>query len=175
VYVPPHLDDTYIHRYRKITSIPAYAHSFGLSLGCHVFPRARKSEMIMTRVPKVAHMIEGSLDRLYHGDLWSMSFRWQTAGKINARAVAETPPVISSMTPRSQVMRATAREERRMAVVKKRCRCWLKDSCVKKYCSITSRHTNSSRGRVVNMFRPKQKRATLIRVSLAAKLFNILP
>lgn len=55
--------------------------------------------------------------------------------------------------------------EKRITVVKKTCRCILKDSCGKKNCSMTSRHTNNSSGRVVNMFKPKQKRATLISVS----------
>ena len=83
----------------------------------------------------------------------------------------------------------------RIVVVKKTCRCILNGSCEKKYCSTTwptrysinelsiaherpgrtSRHTNSSSGRVVNMFNPKQKRATLIIVSSAAKLFRMLP
>lgn len=78
---------------------------------------------------------------------------------MNARAVADTPPVISSMTPRSQVISATKNNkdwtsvhrsnvsyemkevpnmaENRIDVVKKICRCWLKDSCEKKNCSIT--------------------------------------
>ena len=56
-------------------------------------------------------------------------------------------------------------EEQRMAVVKNMWRCMLKGSCGKKYCSMTSRHTKSSSGSVVNMFRPKQNRATLINVS----------
>ena len=84
---------------------------------------------------------------------------------MKARAVAETPPVISSMTPRSQVMRETVSEEMMMAEVKNRCRSIENGSCAKKYCSITSRQTKSSSGRVVNMLRPKQNRATLIRVS----------
>lgn len=41
------------------------------------------------------------------GEEEDVSLRKQAAGKMNARAVAETPPVISSMTPRSQVMRET--------------------------------------------------------------------
>ena len=73
----------------------------------------------------------------------------------------------------------------RIVVVKKTCRCMLNASWEKKYCSTTyptrgymsellvtyerpertSRQTNSSNGSVVNMFRPKQNRATLIRVS----------
>lgn len=56
-------------------------------------------------------------------------------------------------------------EEQRMTVVKKMCRCMWKGSLSKKYCSMTSRQTNSSSGSVVNMFRPKQNRATLINVS----------
>ena len=56
--------------------------------------------------------------------------------------------------------------EQRMAVVKKTCRCMLKGSVAKKYCSTTSRHTKSSNGRVVNMLSPKQNRATLMRVSV---------
>lgn len=92
-----------------------------------------------------------------------MSLRKQAAGKMKARAVAETPPVISSMTPRSQVIRETviqvigygavlvwmrrygvgmegdvrSMEAKRMEVVKKRWRCMLNTSCEKKYCSMT--------------------------------------
>lgn len=39
-----------------------------------------------------------------------VSLRKQAAGKMKARAVAETPPVISSITPRSQVTRETVRQ-----------------------------------------------------------------
>lgn len=73
-----------------------------------------------------------------------------------------------------------------MTEVKKTCRFMLNDSCAKKYCSmtyktdvnsaekgrtaiiLTSLHTNNSSGSVVNMFKPKQNRATLIRVSFCA-------
>lgn len=92
-----------------------------------------------------------------------------------ASAVAETPPVISSVTPRSQVINERSIDEKRIVVVKKTCRWRLKLSCEKKYCSITSLQTNSSKGNVVNMFSPKQKRATLISISLPEKLFNIFP
>lgn len=40
---------------------------------------------------------------------------------------------------------------------------------------MTSRQTKSSSGKVVNMFIPKQNRATLIKVSSDAKLFRIFP
>jgi len=60
-------------------------------------------------------------------------------------------------------------------VVKSRCRCGLNASCEKKYCSMTSLQTKSSKGSVVNMFKPKQKRATLIKVSVDEKLFRMLP
>lgn len=74
---------------------------------------------------------------------------------MKARAVAETPPVISSMTPKSQVIIATEPEtiqavvgryrensvpnidDNNSVVVKNRCRCGLKSSCEKKNCSIT--------------------------------------
>lgn len=39
--------------------------------------------------------------------LEDVSLRKHAAGKMKARAVAETPPVISSITPRSQVTRDT--------------------------------------------------------------------
>lgn len=80
-----------------------------------------------------------------------------------------------------------------MTVVKNRCRCWLNTSCEKKNCSTTwSKHvktesmgekigdfrlaslqTNSSNGKVVNMFNPKANRATLIRVSFYNKERNV--
>ena len=56
-------------------------------------------------------------------------------------------------------------DENKIDVVKSRCRCGLKASCEKKNCSMTSLQTNNSSGRVVNMFKPKQNRATLIKVS----------
>ena len=72
---------------------------------------------------------------------------------MKARAVADAPPVISSMTPRSHVTSATAVivravaaslisvysliiDEEINAVVKKTCRCMLKGSCGKKNCSM---------------------------------------
>jgi len=94
---------------------------------------------------------------------------------MKARAVAETPPVISKVTPKSQVIRARSIDAQSIVVVKNKCRCGLKLSCEKKYCSMTSLHTNNSSGSVVNMFNPKQNRATLISVSLGEKLFNMLP
>jgi hypothetical protein len=39
-----------------------------------------------------------------------------------ASAVAETPPVISSVTPRSHVIKERSIDEKRMVVVKKTCR-----------------------------------------------------
>lgn len=77
-------------------------------------------------------------------------------------------------------------EANSIEVVKKTWRVMSKRSCEKKYCSttwnqetnwsdatfdatameaLTSRHTNSSKGSVVNMLRPKQNRAMLINVS----------
>jgi hypothetical protein len=78
---------------------------------------------------------------------------------MKASAVAETPPVISSITPRSHVTSATKgkgeksqcdknidlgcqikvpnMDASKMVVVKNICRWRLKDSCEKKNCSIT--------------------------------------
>lgn len=94
---------------------------------------------------------------------------------MNAKAVAETPPVISRVIPRSHVRRDIIIEAKRIDVVKSICRSWLNDSCEKKYCSITSRHTNNSRGRVVNILSPKQNRATFMSVSFWGKLFKMFP
>ena len=60
-------------------------------------------------------------------------------------------------------------EDMRMAVVKKTWRCMWKGSFSKKYCSMTSRQTKSSSGSVVNMFSPKQNRATLMSVSFCVR------
>jgi len=146
-----------------------------LPSGVHVFPSARYNEMVMTVTPNAAHAYAANFVRLYHGALRSVNLIKQHAGKMNARVVAETPPVISSMTPKSQVTSATNIEDNKIVDVKNTCRCMLNVSWEKKYCSMTSLHTNSSSGKVVNMFNPKQKRATLIRVSFGEKLFNIFP
>jgi len=172
--MPPPILRVHISDY-TIFSPPSYAHNFGFSFGCHVFPNARNKLIDITVTPKVAQIILGNFVLLLHFAFGSTSFKWQAAGKMNASAVADTPPVISSITPRSQVMRETVREAMMMADVKKRWRSIEKGSCEKKYCSMTSRQTKSSKGRVVNMFIPKQNRATLIRVSLGEKLFRIFP
>jgi hypothetical protein len=124
----------------------------------------------MTSAPKAAHTYAGSVVRISRA---LVSFKKHAAGKMYASAVAETPPVISSVTPRSQVMSDTvvmsafqtaekvdgvevcalSIAAKRMAEVKKMCRCMLKASCEKKYCSITcggptssSRRARPSRG-----------------------------
>ena len=131
---------------------------------------------------------------------------------MNARAVADTPPVISSITPRSQVMSETRMEyEKRLdsretewwydrmgtyGAWKRRgwkwwrrrvCACWMvrvrkriarwprsqnmNNNSFDEYgrfqskWMLTSLHTKSSNGRVVNIFNPKQNLATLIKVS----------
>ena len=117
---------------------------------------------------------------------------------MKASAVADAPPVISSMIPRSQVTSATVVCVRMVDSSSKelltdhrrgdqRCREEDVSLHVERFmreeellydlrCSLavehtgcsemhTSLQTNSSSGSVVNMFNPKQKRATLIRVS----------
>jgi hypothetical protein len=130
-------------------------HNLASPAGVHAFPRASARESTMTSAPKATHIYAGRVVRISRA---LVSFKKHAAGKIYASAVAETPPVISSVTPRSQVTSDTvchvsfqtmaekvggvevcARsiEAKRMAVVKKMCRCMLKASCEKKYCSIT--------------------------------------
>ena len=72
--------------------------------GVHAFPRARTSESTMTSAPKVTHTYAGRVVRISRA---LVSLRKQAAGKIYASAVAEIPPTISSVTPRSQVMSDT--------------------------------------------------------------------
>jgi len=88
--------------------------------------------MVMTLTPNITHTTAGSFAREYHGDRGSVSLRKHAGGKMNASAVAETPPVISSMTPRSHVMSAKNIDENKMVVVKNMCRCGLNASCGKK-------------------------------------------
>ena len=63
--------------------------------------------MQRTTTPKDAHATAGSFEREYQGSWGAESLMKHIAGKMKASAVAEAPPVISSMTPRSQVTRAT--------------------------------------------------------------------
>lgn len=113
-----------------------------LPSGVHVFPSARYNEMVITVTPNAVHAYAANFVRLYHGALRSVNLIKQHAGKINARVVAETPPVISSMTPKSQVTSATAKknewedfssikekapniEDNKIVDVKNTCRCML--------------------------------------------------
>lgn len=111
--------------------------------GVHAFPSASASESTMTSTPNATHAYAG---RVVRRSRVLLSFRKHAAGKIYASAVAETPPVISSVTPRSHVMRDTSgvcesvvydgeegghalsMDEKRMTVVKKTWRCMLKAS-----------------------------------------------
>jgi len=58
----------------------------------------------MTIAPKAAQTYAGQVVRISRE---LVSFRKHTAGKMYASAVAETPPVISRVTPRSQVVSET--------------------------------------------------------------------
>ena len=110
----------------------------------------------MTSAPKATQTYAGIVVRRSRE---LVSFRKHAAGKMYASAVADTPPVISSVTPRSHVMSDTVGRqagelslggkgrgqilyapnmaETRITVVKKICRCILKASWEKKNCSIT--------------------------------------
>jgi hypothetical protein len=99
----------------------------------------------MTSTPNATHTYAG---RVVRRSRVLLSFRKHAAGKIYASAVAETPPVISSVTPKSHVTRDTSgvcvyqlcgaarrmdgrvlsMDEKRMTVVKKTWRCMLKAS-----------------------------------------------
>lgn len=104
---------------------------FAFPSGVHTFRSARPSDNTITSTPNITHTYAGNFLLECHacfgfcgprlgedGDagmveeeegngLEDVSLRKQAAGKMKARAVAETPPVISSMTPRSQVTRDT--------------------------------------------------------------------
>lgn len=113
---------------RKVHCAPLGCHHnhiqiFAFPSGVHTFPNAKPSESTITTTPNVTHAYAGNRFLECHayfvcwgpklgddeddGEEEDVSLRKQAAGKMNARAVAETPPVISSMTPRSQVMRET--------------------------------------------------------------------
>jgi hypothetical protein len=79
-------------------------HILASPAGVHALPSASASESTMTSTPNATHTYAGSVVRRSRVLL---SFRKHAAGKIYASAVAETPPVISSVTPRSHVMRDT--------------------------------------------------------------------
>lgn len=153
--------------------LPSYVQILASPWCVHALPSAITRDISMTTTPNMTHNTAGNFARVFH--LPGVSFAKQAAGKMKAKAVAETPPVISSATPRSHVNRATSVEATRIVVVNSTCRCKLKGSWGKKYCSMTSRQTKSSNGRVVNMLSPKQKRATLMSVLSFEKLFNMFP
>jgi hypothetical protein len=79
-------------------------HNLASPAGVHAFPSARVSESSMTIAPKATQAYAGSVVRMSRA---LVSFKKHAAGKMNASAVAETPPVISSVTPRSQVISDT--------------------------------------------------------------------
>lgn len=58
----------------------------------------------MTSAPKATQAYAGIVVRRFRE---LVSFRKHAAGKMYASAVADTPPVISSVTPRSHVMSDT--------------------------------------------------------------------
>jgi len=80
---------------------------FASPSGVQTFPRAMNNDKVITTTPKVTHIDAGSLLRLCHGVEGDDNLRKHAAGKMKASAVAETPPVISNITPRSQVIIAT--------------------------------------------------------------------
>lgn len=61
------------------------------------------------------------------------------------------------------------------AVEKMTCRRRLKGLSWKKYSVMTSRQTKASRGRVVNMLRPKHRRAMFTMMLSVGKLLSTLP
>jgi len=67
-------------------------------------PSASASESTMTSTPKVMQAYAGRVVRRSR-DL--VSLRKHATGKMYASAVADIPPVISSVTPRSHVMSDT--------------------------------------------------------------------
>lgn len=79
-------------------------HILASPAGVHAFWSASASESTMTSTPNATDAYAGSVVRRSRA---LVSFRKHAAGKIYASAVAETPPVISSVTPRSHVMRDT--------------------------------------------------------------------
>ena len=108
-------------------------HILASPAGVHAFPSASTSESTRTSSPNTTHAYAGRVVRRSRA---LVSFKKHAAGKIYASAVAEIPPVISSITPRSHVIRDTGSkvsyvgraarrmgsalnmDEKRMAVVK---------------------------------------------------------
>ncbi len=90
----------------------------GSPAGVHAFWSASASESTRTTTPNATHTYEGR--RVVRRSRALLSFRKHAAGKIYASAVAEMPPVISSVTPRSHVMRDTGFVSVSCAVVARR-------------------------------------------------------
>jgi len=88
-------------------------HILASPAGVHALLSASQSESTMTITPKVAQTYAGQVVRISRA---LVSFRKHTAGKMYASAVAETPPVISRVTPRSQVMSDTVAMQVRVSL-----------------------------------------------------------
>lgn len=88
----------------KLTSRSSYMHILASPAGVHALPSASASESTMTSTPKATQAYAGRVVRRSRA---LVSFRKHAAGKMYASAVAEIPPVISSVTPRSHVMSDT--------------------------------------------------------------------
>ena len=73
-----------------------------------------------------------------------------------ARAQALVAPISSNTAPRSQVSNDSIIAANTRAEVMKRCQFGFQGSWGNQRFSMTSRHTNASRGKVVNILRPKQ-------------------
>jgi hypothetical protein len=88
-----------------------YMHNFASPSTVHIFLNAIQRLIVITPTPNVTHAMGGVLVRQF--PVREESLRKHAGGKMKASAVAETPPVISSITPRSHVIRDTRKEVRR--------------------------------------------------------------
>ena len=84
----------------RVESVVSYMHILASPAGVHALPSASASESTMTSTPKATQAYAGIVVRRSRE---LVSLRKHAAGKMNASAVADTPPVISSVTPRSHV------------------------------------------------------------------------
>lgn len=97
----------YEYKYDAPSIVSYYVHTFaGPSVPLQAFCNVRNTLRASTTTPNAAHAYAASFCGARVG-VSLLSLIKHRAGNIYARAVADTPPVISSITPRSHVARDT--------------------------------------------------------------------
>lgn len=148
-----------------------HEHTFSSPLPSIIFCIACTRLIAKTAQPNTTQATAGIVFQLLVLNLIKHS-----GGNTYASIHALVAPISSKTAPRSQVVRLRSIAPTTRAVLKPTCHgvgsFFLLSK--KKLC-MTSRQTKASSGRVVNMFRPKHRRATLTKVLSEGKLFRTLP